>query len=249
MAKPEVKKNEVAAVNPDLPAYLQNKAGAPRGAEHVGHEDLVIPRLEVVQALSKCRKKSEATYIEGAEEGMLYNSVTRELYGPEVVLVPVAFKKDYLLWMDIKKGGGFKGAYPTLEQAEAARAAMPEADDIEINDTAQHFCLMLKPNNKIEEIVVSMAKSKLKTSRKWNSLIRISEADSFAKAYKMSAVALKNAANQDYFGLDVSGGVWVPEDVHARGEKLWKQVEAGAVKASTEFEEIDPTVAAGSGEY
>lgn len=234
-------KNEVANTTTGAvaPAYI--KKGPARGSEHVGQEDLIIPRLELVQSLSPCRdKKDEAEYIEGAEEGMLYNSVTRELYGPEAIVVPVAFRKEYLLWKDRKKGGGFRGAFQSMAEATKARDVLPDAADIEINDTAQHFCLLINPaSGKVEEIVMSLSRSKLKTSRKWNSLIRISEMDSFAKSYRVTAVEQRNADNQKYYGFDVENHAFVDEDVYKRAEVLWGQVEAGTVKVSTEGAQDD----------
>ena len=85
MAKKEVAviDSTELAVSNDLPDWLQGK-GAARGSENVTTDDMLIPRIELVQALSPARKKSDAAYIEGAEEGMLYNNVTRELYGESV---------------------------------------------------------------------------------------------------------------------------------------------------------------------
>ena len=239
-------KNEVIAAQSTAVAPSFVNQGTVRGTEHVDQSDLIIPRLELVQSLSPCRKKADPSYIEGADEGMMYNSVTRELYGTQAVLVPISYKKEFLLWKKRDKGGGFRGVFKSMEDAEKGVALLDDAEDIEITDTAQHFCLMVKPNGQMEEIVVSMAKSKLKTSRKWNSLIRIAEVDSFAKSYKVSAVTQTNAKNQDYFGFDVAPFSFVTEPVYRRAEKLWGMIEAGQVTVSTENQD---TAAAGSTEY
>lgn len=233
--KPQAQEPQApAVVEANLPAYM--KKGA-RGAENVGQEDLVIPRLEIVQSLSPCRKRGDPAFIEGAEEGMMYNSVTRELYGREVTLVPVAYKKDFLLWKDRKKGGGLRGVFPTAELAEDARQQLEDRDDVEAIDTAQHFCYLVKPNGQIEEIVVSMSKTKMKVSRKWNTLIRIAEVDSFAKMYKMSGVMQTNANNEDFYNFEIAPlPGFVDEQLYNRAEKLWEMIQKGAVKASTEFD-------------
>lgn len=225
---------EVAAVQDTLPAFVTK--GSARGAEHVTQSDLIIPRLELVQSLSPCRNKKDASYIEGAEEGMLYNNVTRELYGPFVKLVPVSYRKEYLLWKDRQKGGGFRGSFPTMEAALAAKREMDDGADCEIQDTAQHFCLLIG-FEKIEEIVVSMAKTKLKTSRKWNSLIRINEVDSFARSYYLTAVEQTNSMNQNYWSYDVSNDAYVTEDIFKRAEHLWSQINEGAVRVNSDHEE------------
>lgn len=225
---------EIAAVADTLPAFVTK--GSARGSEHVAQSDLIIPRLELVQSLSPCRNKKDASYIEGAEEGMLYNNVTRELYGPFVKLVPVSYRKEYLLWKDRQKGGGFRGAFPTMQDANIAIRDMDDKLDLEIQDTAQHFCLLIG-FDKVEEIVVSMAKTKLKTSRKWNSLIRINEVDSFARSYYLTAVEQTNSMNQNYWSYDVSNDAYVTEDIFKRAEHLWSQINEGAVRVNSDHEE------------
>lgn len=225
------------AVLDQMPDFLRDKMGSSRGQENVGAEDLVIPRLEVVQDLSPARKKSDPNYIEGAEEGMLYNNVTRELYGTSVNVVPVGFVKEYLLWRDRKQGGGFGGAYPTEAEAEQARVAMTDddgrdiSDQYEVVDTNQQFCLLIKDDGSVEEIVVSMAKSKAKISRKWNSLIRIANTDSFARVYQLGVVEDQNKQNQKYYNLSVKSAGFPTAQVYARAERMYKAIASGHVTA------------------
>lgn len=232
-----------------IPDYI--KQGS-RGAENVGNEDLIIPRIELVQALSPVRKKSDAAYIEGAEEGMLYNNVTRVLYGASVVVVPVFYSKQFLIWKDRKQGGGgsngFRGAFNSKAEADDTVSALGE-EGLEVTDTAQHFVLV-KPKTegaRWEEAVISMAKSKMKVSKRWNSLIRLSHADSFARAYALSAVTETNARNESYYNYSISTLGFVPKDVYMQAEKLYETVRAGAVKVSADFDgEATPT---GESEY
>ena len=89
MAKNQVAvKEEFELVTNEIPDFMKQ---GNRGAENVGTDDMIIPRIELIQALSPVRKKSDPAYIEGAEEGMLYNNVTRTLYGTEVTVVPVYY--------------------------------------------------------------------------------------------------------------------------------------------------------------
>lgn len=227
---------EVSTTSESLPAFLIK--GSARGTENVTQSDLIIPRLELVQSLSPCRKKSDPSYIEGADEGMLYNNVTRELYGPEARVVPVSYRKEFLIWKDRSKGGGFRGTFPSMEAALAAKRELEDGSDCEILDTAQYFCLLLG-QDKVEEIVISMSRSKLKTSRKWNSLIRMHEVDSFARAYRLMAVSQTNSMNQDYWGFDVQNDTYVTEDVYKRAEALWSQINEGSVRVNSDHDESE----------
>lgn len=216
-----------------LPAYMKQDGG--RGSEQVKAEDLVIPRLEIVQALSPARDKKHPNYIEGAEEGMLYNTVTRELYGDRVLVVPVMFKKEYIVWKLRKAGGGFLGVAPTAEQGDDIKRAVPadiaKQDEIEVLDTAQQFCYLVKGDGSVEEIVVSMSKSKMKVSRKWNSLIRMGNGDSFSRAYLLETVQDKNKKGDTFYNLSVSVAGFPPEAIYKRAEALYEKVKSGAVSA------------------
>lgn len=225
------------AVVDQMPDFLRDKQGSARGRENVGAEDLVIPRLEIVQDLSPARKKSDPNYIEGAEEGMLYNNVTRELYGQSVVVIPVGYVKEWLLWKDRKKGGGFGGAFPNEQDAKRAIDLLEDADDWAAIDTGQQFCVLVKPDGSLEEIVVSMAKSKAKVSRKWNSLIRIANADSFARAYKLSAVQDQNKNNEKFYNFGVAPAGFPTESAYVKAERMYKAFMEGRVSASRDAED------------
>lgn len=237
-------KNEVATTAEDqMPAFLRDRTGEGRGSEDVGAEDLVIPRLELVQSLSKCRKKTDPAYIEGCEEGDLYNNLTRELYGPSVKLIPCAFKKEWLLWRDQDLGGGFAGAHPTLADAERERANQEDPDEWESTETHQHFCRLIREDGTSEEVVVSMAKSKMKKSKQWNSLIRINGGDRFSRWYTYEGVPDQNSKGQDYYNVHVKQGGFVNEEQFNAAEKTYESIKSGAARADysmdDQFEEAD----------
>ena len=209
-----------------------------RGAENVSADDMIIPRIELVQALSPARKKNDPAYVEGAEEGMLYNNVTRQLYGEAVTVVTVYYTKQYLVWKDRKAGGGgsngFRGAFATEQSARDAIAQLGE-EGLEVSDTAQHFVLV-KSGDQWSEAVVSMAKSKIKVSKRWNSLIRMTNTDSFSRAYKLSAVTETNARNESYYNFNITPLGFVNQDLYKRAEKLYETIKSGNVKVSNDYD-------------
>lgn len=224
-----VKKTQEVATQADIPDFLKNQMQDNRGSEEVEANDLVIPRIELVQDLSKARKKSDPAYIEGAEEGMLYNNVTRKLYGDSITICPVYFKKEWLLWRDTDLGGGFGGAYPTEEQARVALDGQEKPEEWEVVDTNQHFVLVINDDGTIEEAVVSMAKSKAKISRILNSLIRINGGPRFSRVYTLSGVPDKNKAGQDFYSLKVVNKGFVDEAIFRRAESVYGLVGSGGV--------------------
>jgi hypothetical protein len=210
-----------------------------RGSEEVTINDLTIPRLSIIQDLSPQRKKNAAEYIEGAEEGMLFNTVTNQLYVEPVLFVPVYFRMEWIVWKHRDAGGGFVGAYATQEEAVAAVGEHPMAGQttekgdpvLEVQDTAQHFGLLLDPNSPLDairttEIVISMSRSQLKPSRQLNSQIRISGGDRWERYYKLSAVQV-DGPRGEYYNWKVEQLGFVTEQVYAQAESLYESVKAG----------------------
>lgn len=208
------------------------KAGPGRGNENVKTEDLVIPRLEIVQSQSKCLVTGAPEFIDGAKQGDLINSVTRQNYGREVFIVPVHYAKQWLVWKDYSEGGGFFGAFPDPAAAETrlqeAIAEGNKADHLEIVDTPQHLCLIVDAKSyKVDEIMVPMAKTKAKVSRDWNTQIRLAGGDRFARCYRITTAQETNAKNQTYWNY-VVGYVGAPNRaLYGKAEKLFAEVTAG----------------------
>jgi len=220
----------------ERPSYLGEES---RGSEEVTIQDITIPRLSMVQDLSPQRKKNNAEYIEGCEEGMTFNTVTNELYADPVIFVPVYFRLEWLVWKHRDAGGGLQGVCATQDEAVALVAGHPLAGQVtekqepvlEVQDTAQHFGLLLDPNSPAEdpratEIVVSMSKSQLKPSRQLNSQVRIAGGDRFERYYRLSAVQV-DGARGEYYNWKVEQLGFVAEKVFAQAEALYESVVSG----------------------
>ena len=217
------------------PSFLNNDSA--RGQENVGIDDLSIPRLGVIQALSPQRKKSDPAYIEGAEEGQLFNSVTNGLYGTEVGFIPCYFRKEWLIWKEKAAGGGFQGSFNSeLEAKQDLRADGRDAETVtvkgatipvyEVVDTAQHFGLLVLEGGRTEEIVISMSKSKMKTSRQLNTLCKMVGGDRFSSIYNLKSVEV-NGEKGDCFSMAVTRTGYVDEDQFHKGEALYEAVAEG----------------------
>ena len=214
----------------EVPEHLKGLMDSQEGSEEVGADDLTIPRVDLIQGLSKVRKKNDPNHIEGAEEGMFYNVVTRELYGEEVKVVPVYFQKQYLLWRDADLGGGFGGSFPDSHSAEEARNQQEAPEEWEVVDTPTHYVLVLREDGSTEEAVVSLAKTKAKASRFLNSLVRLNGGPRFSRVYKLAGVPEQNAKGQDYQSVQVSNVGYVSKEVFERAKSLYDTIRSGAVR-------------------
>lgn len=213
----------------ERPDYL--KEGDNRGNERVGAADLIIPRLEIVQSLSPARKKQDPAYIEGAEEGMLYNSVSRVLYGTEAMVVLVYYRMEYQVWLDREEGGsgGFRGSFLTPDEAKdrVERVTSEEDKVAQIIDTGMHFALIKEPSGKWGEVVLSMNRSKQKVSKKINSLIRMAGGARFGRVFKITAVPEKNSKNQDFFNIGATLTGYPTKEVYDQAESVYKTLTGG----------------------
>ena len=243
VAKTATASKAVAEVAPD---YI--KQGGNRGSEEVTRDDLVIPRLEVAQALSPCLKESNPEYIPGIKAGHIYNSVTRENYGPAVTVCPVTFQKQWLVWRDRKKGGGFRGAYNTQEEAMSTIAAQDEPEEWSANDTGQHLVLLVHDDGRTEEAIVSMSRTKLKVSRQWNALVRINGGDRFSRTYTLFTTEDSNDQG-DFYNFGVQTGSWPALPVYRQAESLYNAVVAGHRTANMDVGDGGENAPASSTEY
>jgi hypothetical protein len=214
---------QVNGVQEQMPDWLK-KGNA--GSEDVGASDMILPRVDVLQALSPQIKKSDPNYIDGAEQGQIFNTVTGEIYGSSVQFIPVLFRKEYTVWKLRKAGGGFCGAYKSKEEGEAAVAAMQNPVDYECVESHQHFCMLLTDHGP-EEAVFSMTKSKLKVSRALNTLVQIAGVDRFAKAYRMDAIETSSDKGE-FWSFKVHPSGFVSKELYDRGQGLYEMIRAGA---------------------
>ena len=82
------------------------EADANRGVETLTHEDLALPFLKILGQLSPEVNKRDGKYVTGAEPGMIYNSVTGELFDGEkgIEVIPCHYKLEYIEWQDRGEG-------------------------------------------------------------------------------------------------------------------------------------------------
>jgi hypothetical protein len=228
--------SELAFAQSAVPDYI--KTDGNRGSEEVKSSDMILPRLEIVQAMSPIKELNDE-----ARDGHLFNSVTQELIGDMAYFVPIYYRMEFLVWQDQEHGGGFHGSFPTLEQAEEKRAQVlrddPKLDGktdkggniIEVIDTPVHYGLRIDTEGLMEQIVISMARTKSKVSRKWNAMIQIAGGDRFGRVYKLSTFTDENKKGQKFKNFVVQPAGFPPEKVYKEAERLYASFRSGEVTA------------------
>jgi len=164
-----VKKNNALAT-------MDFVADSGMGLENIDKSDLALPFLKLLQSGSDETKKKHAKYVEGAEAGMFYNTVTKKLYNGEkgIEVIPVFYKMTYPEWAPFERREGRPISNDRGVSVMADTTQNDKNKDLlqngnEIIKTANHFVII--NGERPEKALMTMKSTQLKVSRGWNSLI------------------------------------------------------------------------------
>jgi len=230
-------KTDIANLSDDLIL-----ASAGKGLQNISNDDVTIPRLAIVQSMSPQRKKKDEKYIDGADEGMIFNTVTNELYKESLEVIPCGYRKTYVEWVPRDKGGGLVAVhdYKPEKAITDPKTRKTMLGENQIVDTAEHFVLV-KTSQGYSPAVLTMTSSNLGVSRKWNTLLKMKrlnvkgqtvEAPSFLYRFKLSTVEAENDLGNWYKYKIEEAGQIESKDIFKEGEALADSVTTGKVKAS-----------------
>jgi hypothetical protein len=151
------------------------EADANTGFGNMDTEDYALPFLRVLGQLSPECNKRDAKYVDGAEPGMIFNTVTKQLYDGEagVNVIPCYYKREYVEWSDRGEGTSAPVAIQTVDSGiikDATRDAsykdrLPNGNYLE--NTASYFVTIDDGTSAL----ISMKSTQLKVSRSWNSMM------------------------------------------------------------------------------
>jgi hypothetical protein len=139
--------------------------------------EMQIPFIRILQAMSPQLKKREAEYIEGAEQGDMFNTVTGDKFKGEdgMIVLPCYQTVKYLEFVPRDLGGGFQGEIsptdPVLQKTtrNGSKEILPNGHELVKSD--QHFCLVIDADGITQPVVIDMKSTQLKVSRRWKTKI------------------------------------------------------------------------------
>lgn len=233
--------NEIEQYQGAVPAEYAEQMAEDSGAglDDYGSGDFALPFINLLQALSPQVQRGD-DQVEGAEPGHFYNTVTGQVFDGEEGLrvIPVGYRMVYNEWVPRNQGGGFVDSYGTQE--EAIMNAEPEND---IVDTANFYVMVQNPDTGMwEQAILSMTSTKLRVSRKWNSMVamRKFEVDGekyslpiFGGVYRLRSVQETNDEGT-FFNLRVEPDGFTLEegqDVYESAKEFRQLVQEGEVGA------------------
>ena len=228
-----------------LPANMFEEDAA-KGLGAIGQDDLALPFLKILGQLSPEVNKRDGKYVEGAEPGMIFNSVSGELYDgvKGIDVIPAFYKLEYIEWKDRGEGPGapvaiYDSSSDIMSKTKSDanyKDRLPNGNYIE--KTASHFVIIT--GDSPSTALISMKSTQLKISRKWNSMMSgiklkgkngLYTPASFSHIYKLKTTQMSNDKGT-WFGWEVSKvGPITDASIYQQAKTFSDSISKGAVKA------------------
>jgi len=150
-----------------------------KGFENMTQEDLALPFLRILGQLSPQVTEGDAKYIASAKPGMIYNTVTSELYDGKkgIRVIPCYFKKDFPEWSDRGDGPGAPVAVhlpnsPVIQtgKRDGSKIRLPNGNYLE--ETASYYIMTETKTGGFTPALITMKSTQLNVSKKWNSMMK-----------------------------------------------------------------------------
>ena len=219
---------------------------AAKGLGSIGQEDLALPFLKILGQLSPEVNKRDGKYVEGAEPGMIFNSVSGDLYDgvKGINVIPCFYKLEYIEWKDRGEGPGAPVAIYD-SSSDIMSKTKPDANYKDrlpngnyIEKTASHFVIV--EGDSPSTALISMKSTQLKISRKWNSMMSgikmkgkngLFTPASFSHIYRLKTTQMSNDKGT-WFGWEVSKiGPVTDQSLYGQAKTFSENISKGTVKA------------------
>ena len=242
-------------------SILLEDAGA--GQENMSQEDMMIPRLSILQDGSAQVKKRDGAYVEGAEVGMILDNVAKVALDGEkgIEVIPISYRRAHIEWKKDRGGwvadhGSDSSCLESCSRGDKGEYFTDEGN--EIVPTGEYFVFMINKDGSHTPAVLSMSKSQLKKARQWNTMMnrlqivangkQINPA-MFWTSYQLTTVPEQNDQGS-WFGWSIkmnhdadSGGIIKKlkngKEIYLAARNFKAQVAQGEVKVSPESQDDD----------
>jgi hypothetical protein len=253
MAKTDVvKSNE----GDQVPAALLKdmEADAKVHTQAFAPDQLVIPRLTILQDLSPQLKERKAEYVPGAKVGDIYNNVTNTL-DRSIKFTPSKFDVQYIAWAE-NRGGLID---PNLTKEEVEENFEPDgigawrgmivprnkqnAVAVEVIETPTWVGMARGEGWGPMPVAIAFPVTKAKSARKMNTAIDMAEIEGANGPFKPPAfyhqftlsTAIEQSGENEWFGWAVShDGIGLDERMIAKAKELKISFDKGDATISEE---------------
>lgn len=237
-------KTEVATPpSSQVPDYVRAMGATSSGLKGMDASDFVIPRVVLLQALSK-----QVTAFDEAKPKKFWMTVMDKPMGDTIDIIVCSNRKRYLLMPPMGQPGGIfaraedgktwvppKGEWsvkmpnvkdpvkwritdPSVRGSGLAEfgSSIPGDPDSKPAATLFYDYLVYLPEHpELSPCVVSMARSQAKKAREMNGKIEFRKAPMQTQRFRLSPIDDKNPQGQEFYNLAVAYNGWATEEEHA----------------------------------
>ncbi len=188
-----------------------------RGSEHIGKDDIQMPRLGLAQAQSPQMIEGDPKFIDGLRVADLFNNLTDTAYGkgPLQFSVVRADPPRGIEFTPLEEGGGIKDFDVPLDDPRMQW----DGDKKPVATKFYDFILILWPAKEL--IALSLKSSGLKVARALNAYIKLRNAPVFAGKYELTTTMAKGPAGS-YAAYVVKNAGWVSEEEYALVNEVYE---------------------------
>jgi len=218
--------------------------GDASGFEDMGQDDLALPFLRILTNMSP-----EISSVDNAKPGMIYNSVTGELFDGTkgIQVIPCAYVRQYIEWAPRGQGsGGPVNIYPATSDILSTTHREP-GDNKDytsagnyIENTSNYYVMVIDENGLPSPALIVMKSTQLKKSRKWNSMMQSVKVEGknglftppmFSQIYRLTIVSESNAKG-NWHGWEIEKvGAVDDAGIYGIAKTFAASIKAGEVKA------------------
>lgn len=146
------------------------------GLENARPEDFQIPRLQIAQALSPQLLRSKPEYIPGLMVGQFFNTVTQEIYGDNVQVIPVKFSVSRLRFfngaLECQSKNGVDGGHHAPLCANCDLSKWGSGKDGAGTDCKEYRNWLILDTVQGMPMSLSFKSASLVVSKTWSTLLR-----------------------------------------------------------------------------
>jgi hypothetical protein len=216
----------------------------------MNQDDFALPFLRLLTNTSP-----EVGAIDGALPGMIYNSVTGQLYDGKkgITVIPCAYVRQYIEWAPRGSGSGAPiHIYPSTSDilSKTHREPGENKDYLDngnyIENTANHYVMVVEADGSPSPALIVMKSTQLKKSRKWNSMMQsvkltgrngLFTPPMYSQMYRLTTQPESNDKGK-WFGWEVERiGTVDDQGLYETAKAFSQSVSSGTVKVKHEGEE------------
>lgn len=140
------------------------------GFEGMTAQDMMVPRIGILQALSPQLQPNRPEYIPDAKQGQFCDLVSGEVY-ENLIIIPCVFRHTYLEWFPRSTGKGLAKNHGThkpvpdnMPRDEHMRWVLANGNYVQ--DAAEFYVLNFSAHNK--RCLISLTSTAWKAAKRWN---------------------------------------------------------------------------------